>query len=325
MTLYSYAEREDTFIQSFGNAGDAAEVLPYLATALIRAQATIVGKSTADHIGRTIVAKLGWKEEEAKWEHILTEEVSQVFSEWAAGEDLHLLQAYAFFGIDYTGEGGRPIVDIAADRAVNLKRAEEIQGVMPILALWDDLKEKAQPYEQFFDRMIAAARSRIALDTGARVPVEGLAALAGISDSRMRSIAKKSDDAILPVGDDKAVPHDRAKAWLEDQKDFLPSIMSDVEQSEDSEIVDPIFVPVSADGSRFDTTLRHNAVYQIGPKGSEITVDDYKAALAELARMPVACWRRPSEGSGRRGIVRAIHWERVSGADPLYSDTEDNG
>jgi hypothetical protein len=159
------------------------------------------------------------------------------------------------------------------------------------------------------------------LDTGARVPAEGLSVLAGISDSRMRNIAKRSADAVLPVGDDRAVAHDRAKAWLDDQDRFLPTVTSDFDHEEEAqEITNPIFVPVAADGSRFDTSLRRAQGYQVGPKGTEIWVDKYHAALAMLARMPVACWRRPSEGSGRHGIVRASHWERVSGADILFTE-----
>src|SRR5690606_33965159 len=115
--------------------------------------------------------------------------------------------------------------------------------------------------------------------------------------------------------------HDRANAWLEDQDCFLPTVTSDFgREDEVQEIVDPIFVPVSAEGSRFDTSLRRAGGYEIGPKGNEIWVDDYRDALAMLARMPVACWRRPSEGSGRFGIVRASHWERVSGADTSFSE-----
>ncbi|WP_370163079.1 hypothetical protein [Limimaricola soesokkakensis] len=313
-------ERELTFQAVFGDEVDTATILPVFVVALLRAQALVVGDIAAKAMADVLLKRLGFHNV-GDWEAALLEEVSQVYSEWSIGEDIHVLDAYAYYGIDYSSSESRSVEEIAEARATNLATLEKMTNLLPLLRLWPDLAEKAENAEADFKRLVAATRSRIALDTGARVPVEGLSVLAGISDSRMRNIAKRSADAVLPVGDDRAVAHDRAKAWLDDQDSFLPTVTSDFGQEDESqEIVDPIFVPVAADGSRFDTTLRRSKGYQVGPKGDETWVDDYRAALAMLARMPVACWRRPSEGSGRHGIVRATHWERVSGSDPLFRE-----
>lgn len=314
-------EREMTFEAVLGGEVDTATILPVFVAALLRAQALVVGEGGAKAMANALLDRLGFHEVN-DWELVLLEEVSQVFAEWSIGEDIHLLDAYAYFGIDYSFYSkARSVEEIAEARAENLATIEKLTNLLPLLRLWPDLAEKAENAEADFKRLVAASRSRIALDTGARVPAEGLSVLAGISESRMRNIAKRSADAVLPVGDDRAVAHDRAKAWLDDQDSFLPTVTLDFGQEEGSqEIIDPIFVPVAADGSRFDTTLRRSRGYQVGPKGDETWVDDYRAALAMLARMPVACWRRPSEGSGRHGIVRAIHWERISGSDPLFRE-----
>ncbi|KPQ26467.1 MAG: hypothetical protein HLUCCO06_16265 [Halomonas sp. HL-93] len=313
-------QRELAFQAAHGNLEDTATILPIFVLAQLRAQALVVGETGAGAMAAALLDRLGI-DDGSDWEQALLNEVSQVFSEWPIGEDIHLLDAYAFFGIDYCGPEGRSVDEIAQARGENLATVEKLADLLPLLRLWADLAEAADTAEADFKRLVAASRSRIALDTGARVPVEGLSVLAGISDSRMRNIAKRSADAILPVGDDRAVAHDRAKAWLDDQDHFLPTVTCDFGHEEEShEITNPIFVPVAADGSRFDTTLRRAQGYQVGPKGAETWVAEYDAALAMLTRMPVACWRRPSESSGRHGIVRATHWERVSGDDVLFSE-----
>jgi hypothetical protein len=313
-------QRHLAFQLTHGDHIDTATILPIFAVAQLRAQAIVVGDAAARAMAAALLDRIGINEF-SDWEQELLDVSGGIFSEWPIGEDLHLLDAYVLFGIDYSFQDGLSIEEIAENRASNLVAVEKLANLLPLLRLWPDLAKEAETAEADLKRLVTACRSRIALDTGTRVPAEGLSVLAGISDSRMRSIAKRSADAILPVGEDRAVPHDRAKAWLDDQDCFLPTITSDYGYEDAvQEIIDPIFVPVSADGSRFDTTVRRPDGYQVGPKGAETWVNDYAEALAMLARMPVACWRRPSEGSGRFGIVRASHWERVSGEDSLFSE-----
>lgn len=312
-------EREAEFVDFNGNLNDSALVLPYLLSSLLRAQQKITGAELVGQMAVPLLDKFGVKDE-TDWEEALLDQEKGAFSELAVGESLHLLDAYAFFGIDYSGEAGRSIEEIARLRQADLDRVAPLADLLPILHAEPDLEKRSAHGEAFFLKMLAAARCRIALDLGDRVPVAGLTVLAQISDSRMRNIAKRSDDAILPVGEDRMVANDRARAWLHDQTEFLATLAAD-EEAADAEITDPIFVPVAADGTRFDVTLRHGGGYQVGPKGAELTFPDYDSALEALTRMPVACWRRPSEGSGRRGIVRATHWERISRTNILFRES----
>lgn len=311
-------EREVEFVDFNGNLNDSALVLPYLLASLLRAQQKIVGAEMVGQMVAPVLDKFG-VEDLSDWEEALFEQENFAFSEFDVGASLHLLDAYAFFGIDYRGEPGRSIEEIARLRQGDLDRVGPLADLLPVLHSEPDLAELAAHGEAFFLKMLAAARCRIALDLGERVPVAGLTVLAQISDSRMRSIAKRSDDAVLPVGEDRMVANDRARAWLHDQPDFLATVTWDASEPK-AEIPDPIFVPVAADGSRFDVMVRHSDGYQVGPKGAELTFPDYDSALEALTRMPVACWRRPTEGSGRRGIVRATHWERLSRTDPLFRE-----
>lgn len=71
-----------------------------------------------------------------------------------------------------------------------------------------------------------------------------------------------------------------------------------------------ISVPVARDGSIFHAALKGRKGYTIGPKGSEIYIEDFDEALTALKNMPTPYWRRPSKSSGVPGIVAGIRWER---------------
>lgn len=313
------SEREQAFQDANGNLEDSALLVPYLLVSLLLAEQKIVGEKVVREMAEPVLERFGVRDR-CDWAEALIEEQNGAFSEFEIGSCIHLLDAYARFGIDYVADRERSIREIAELRREDLARVEPLEDLLIVLHSEPDLADRAAKYEDFFRKTLAATRSRIALDTGERVPVEGIAVLTGISESRMRSIAKRSADAVLPIGDDRKVANDRAKTWLEDQDRFLPTVNRESEAEEEREIPDPIFVPVAADGSRFDVTLRHGDGYQIGPKGKEENFATYEEALAALTRMPVACWRRPSEGSGRRGIVRATHWERVSRMDIMFHE-----
>jgi hypothetical protein len=67
-----------------------------------------------------------------------------------------------------------------------------------------------------------------------------------------------------------------------------------------------LWVPFASDGSEFHpkTCLRGGG-YTVGPKDAEEKIDDYREALARLARMrPAAYWRRPNSANNW-GIVTA--------------------
>lgn len=317
--LETVSEREIEFADFNGNLNDSALLLPYLLASLLCAQQKIVGPSVVAKMALPVLDVFGVRDH-ADWKEALLEQENSAFSEFELGSSLHLLDAYAFFGIDYCGKGGLSVEEIAMARQADLDRVSPLEALLPVLHSEPDLAKRAEYGETFFLKMLAAARARIALDLGDRVPVTGLTVLANISESRMRNIAKRSDEAILPVGEDRMVANDRAKGWLSDQAEFLATLTREGDAPFEAEIIDPIFVPVAADGSRFDVTLGHGDGYQVGRKGAETTFPNYNSALDALTRMPVAYWRRPSEGSGRRGIVRATHWERVSRMDPLFRE-----
>lgn len=314
-----FFDRESDFVDFNGNLNDSALLLPYLLASLLRAQGKMVGSTVVERMAGAVFGQIENLPRD-NWEEWLLADENNAFSDYEVGERLHLLDAYTFFGIDYCGDAGLSVQEIARIRKADLDRVSPLADLLPILHSEPDLAERAEHGEAFFLRMLEGARSRIALDLGERVPVAGLAVLANISESRMRSIAKRNDDARLPVGEDRMVPNDKAKDWLSEQAEFLPTVTNESDEPVVEEIVDPIFVPVAADGSRFDITLRQGNGYQVGPKGSERIFSDYDSALGALTRMPVAYWRRPSEGSGRFGIVRATHWERVSRMDDLFHE-----
>ena len=304
-------ERELAFQHAHGNPDDTAQHLPVVVIALLRSLGIILGDGTLRPMAKVLLQRMGATVGE-DWEEDLRDQSSGAFSEWKIGEAIHRLEAYTFFGVDYCGPQGRGIEEIAKANEPRLRLVEKLGHFLPLLDLWPDLSVEAERAASEYRRLFAAAQTRVAIDTGARVPVDGLPVLAGISESRMRNIAKRSADAILPVDDDRTVAHDRAKAWLEDQERFLQTVTSDHgHEAELSEIRDPVFVPVAADGTRFEGSLRRDRGFQIGPKGDETWVADFDEALERLTHMPVPCWRRPSDGSGRMGIVRATHWERV--------------
>ena len=68
------------------------------------------------------------------------------------------------------------------------------------------------------------------------------------------------------------------------------------------------FVPQARDGTRFMPDLRNaKGLYTVGDKGDEKKFSDYHLALAFLAKMGVAKWRRPN-AQGNWGIVSAVGW-----------------
>ena len=70
----------------------------------------------------------------------------------------------------------------------------------------------------------------------------------------------------------------------------------------------PGFVPQARDGTRFMPELRNaRGLYTVGDKGDEKKFSDYHQALAFLAKMGVAKWRRPN-AQGNWGIVSAVDW-----------------
>lgn len=74
---------------------------------------------------------------------------------------------------------------------------------------------------------------------------------------------------------------------------------------------DVILLPEASDGSLFYPDLKRRKGYQLGPKGSEIYIENYFEALKKLKSMKVPYWRRPSKSSGVYGIVKGIGWKEI--------------
>ena len=175
---------------------------------------------------------------------------------------------------------------------------------------------------------VAAAEARIRLDTGRNVTPEQLAALAKVSVKSIKNLlAPKGGANDLKLDANGEISRSAALLWLNERPSFRASLWRDaVDPVESPSTPEPllgevVFVPVAKDGSWFDPkTCRNQRGYTIGPKGAEIPVNDYRDALAQLARMPTPYWRRPN-AVGNWGLVAGVTWQRreVSDLDRLLS------
>ncbi|GLS46940.1 hypothetical protein [Methylobacterium brachythecii] len=220
--------------------------------------------------------------------------------------DLH---AFAFYGLCPSrrlmeAEEDEDLV-IAIDRMVEKMRA--ILDAAP--AGWSRLADVVNT--------VSAAEARIRLDTGRNVTPEQLAALAKVSLKSIKNLlALKDGTSDLKLDPKGEISRSAALLWLNGRSGFRSSLWqtanASVEASSQPEptLGEVVFVPVAKDGSWFDPrTCRTQRGYTIGPKGSEITVEDYREALALLERMPTPYWRRPNM-VGNRGIVAGTTWQR---------------
>ncbi|MYZ48346.1 hypothetical protein E4O86_11570 [Rhizobiales bacterium L72] len=73
-------------------------------------------------------------------------------------------------------------------------------------------------------------------------------------------------------------------------------------------------MPVARDGSAFHPGLRRAGRFTIGEKGTELQVEDFDQALAQLQLMPTPYWRRPNN-VGNWGIVSGVRWARLDVSD----------
>lgn len=161
------------------------------------------------------------------------------------------------------------------------------------------------------------AKSRHALDTGnGELDLHSMAVLGAVSEGRVRNLLSGTSGK-LERGAGGGVVAMSALAWLQKREDFMDSIWS-VEESSDEEDeegpeLDPkrlSFVPVARDGSTFNPSLARSGVYKIGAKGHEQDFSSFENALAALNTMPVPRWRRPND-KGHWGIVSGVAWQRI--------------
>lgn len=306
-------EEHDTrladFQDGYGNDRDPAWVLGGLMIEVGETITAITGKRIADE-AMSIVAR-SLNNFDGDWRSAIEENCSSIFSEWKMGSDLFALAGYAQAGVRAIQE----ITDADAFCAFirdTIDSAEALNSQLTINKHVDTI------FKQEFSDIVSMAVARWHLDNDAPVQPEGLARLAGISDSRMRSLAKGSDDAVLPLNDRREIAASVALSWLKTQPKFKSSIWKssfDKATSDKSTMpfpFDPIFVPESADGSRFLPNLATDKGFQIGEKGDEIFIRDYYEALQHLQMMDPPRWRRPSPVSGKMSVVIGARFVRVN-------------
>jgi hypothetical protein len=219
------------------------------------------------------------------------------------------LNSYAFWGVCPDLRTYAPIADDALAIESFVTQARVFLDAIP--PNWGEVPNLTPT--------VVAAECRLRLDTGRDVTPEQLATLARVSLKSLRNLmTPKGGIADLRPNAAGEIPHAEAMRWLMARPSFKPSIWHEADDASEggrstaapADLGEVVFVPVAKDGSRFDpeTCLRGGG-YTIGPKGAEEKVEDFREAVAQLARMPVPQWRRPNP-QGHWGIVSGVGWQR---------------
>lgn len=171
--------------------------------------------------------------------------------------------------------------------------------------------------------------ARAAVDGfGGTVTMEGLQLLSGVSAAAVRNAVSLGE---LHPDADGNFAAEEAREWLRRRRDFCPSRWTnpndgqepfDVRNAAEADENGMVWVPQDAEGTPFTpehvVRAARNAPglsITIGAKGAEEPHHDFYAALAALAKMDVARWRRRN-AAGNWGIVRARGaWVAVSKAE----------
>lgn len=170
--------------------------------------------------------------------------------------------------------------------------------------------------------------ARAAIDFGGTVTLEGLKLLSDVSLGAVRNAVSIGE---LHPDEAGRIAATEAKIWLARRRGFCPSRWENL--NDDQEVLDlknvaqadeagMILVPQDSEGKPF--TPEHvvrtaksgpGLSVTVGAKGSEEQHRDFYEALAALAKMDVARWRRRND-AGNWGIVRARGpWVSVSKAE----------
>jgi hypothetical protein len=172
------------------------------------------------------------------------------------------------------------------------------------------------------------AIARAAIDFGGTVTTEGLQLLSGVSAAAVRNAVSLGE--LRPDADGNFAA-DEAREWLRRRRDFCPSRWTnpndgqwpfDPDTAASADDAGMVQVPQDADGTPFTPEHVVRAARSagglsitVGAKGMEEQHHDFYGALAALARMDVARWRRRN-AAGNWGIVRARGaWVAVSKAE----------
>jgi hypothetical protein len=240
----------------------------------------------------------GWTLEECKdrsWREIW--EYGESGEDIPLVETVGLLTGYAYYGIiPY------PLEESTSSGSIETIR-NSIQATRAALAP----NGGGNPTTPTMDRVLLAAECRLKLDEDIDVTSEQLAALARIEIKSMRNALTPSSGSGLKVRDG-AITAESALNWLRSRGNFKTSLWHEVEQ--DDPVAEPIvgeilWVPFADDKIEFHPTKsQREGNYTVGPKGSELTFSDYRAALDCLARMrPESYWWHPSTARHPRMVT----------------------
>lgn len=192
---------------------------------------------------------------------------------------------------------------------------------------WKEQMPRLAQELDVLERVLLAAEGRFRVDTDKPVSADQLAAMTGLGLRSMKNLLLPSSPSGLRTDEQGLVPAKLARPWLESRPDYKASMWLDPDTSTDGtteaekESADDdlegevFFVPVAADGTHFDpATCRRSGTYQIGIKGAERNIENFREALGELSRMKKPAWRRPNQ-NGNWGIVQGQSWTRMSAAE----------
>lgn len=299
-------ERWELFRETFGNEFDGANALGSLVRACADYMTRILGPAPVDAAMPVMLAPLCG---DKNWREDLDAETTNLYSEWALGQKLHDLTAYATYGIFI-----RPDVSPESRKRELgglVKEAAEFLACSP-LELWDLADSEVHE----LTLVVNLAVDRWALDNGNAVTPSALAYFGGVSEGRIRNLMAGSDSKF--TNENGRVPAHEALAWLSERDEYWPSIWQEhrdlySDLADEKPLSDATFVPVARDGSVFHPGLRSGGGYTIGRKGNEQKAESFDEALRVLHQMPKPAWRRPND-NGNRGIVSGIRWARLARA-----------
>jgi hypothetical protein len=170
-------------------------------------------------------------------------------------------------------------------------------------------------WDKEMDETISAAVARHKLDeTHESLTPDELAALARVSRKSVMNLVAPGKNGVLQKDLNDRIIVESARRWLLARQDFYPTILQRASPPPNSEmppIIEPLFVPVAADGTWFSPGVRHPSdnSYCVADGNDERKFDEYWIALDFLARAASPRWRY-ADTAGRWRVKTAIAWER---------------
>jgi hypothetical protein len=310
-------ERKEEFHDKFDAEDDASDTLVELVLAIGKYLGQIVGEEQINPAMLIMLEPLLGGQHE-NWEEGLEYRLSECFSTWKFGSQLHDLQAYGKFGILIDALEGESTEDKENHLREFIAQTEEFVRKSPLYFLESN---HSTPLEN----VVMLARNRWALDHNDPVEPQAIAIFGGLSEGRIKNMMSGKDRQFQNIGG--KVPAKEVLNWLSKRDSFYDSIWKEQnpfyqKSSDYDKLIKPIFVPVARDGSVFHPGLLQNSKYKIGKKNDEIDIADYEDALTALQQMPVPYWRRPNPNNEKSGwgIVRGVEWERMAWDGDLHEE-----